>query len=388
MKFVHRTSYAVHHKCMKQSSKTIILFSLVLIVGILSGFAGSFFSRYFIDRLPLISDLYLPTQGQLGQKEVIIQEAKKVVVEQDVRVGQVLDQTKKPLYGVYHKKAVGKTVSDQLYTPADFVAGAVAVTSDGWLVSHFEGGVLPASYVIIKDNLVIAPEKIISDQASGLKFIKVTGVNLSVAEFATIDNISSGQSVLAYDILSHASKLSQIVDARYRLLQTKADYIYSADLYDQKMLLAETLGKGFIGAPVFNLNGEVVGLSGGDNTVIKIGYVNFLLKSVLRDGTIQKPYLGFSYVDLSYAQGLSETYPILGVLVVKNAAGVSVARDSSLANQLKEGDIITAIENTTLNSDHSFADLLYDYKMGNEVTFKVLRGKETLEVKYTLVEKK
>lgn len=373
---------------MKSTTKNIIIFTIVIIAGLIAGFSGNLLARYSESKLPFFTDLVVPTQGQVGQREVVIQEAKKVIVEQDVRVGQVLDQTQKTLYGVYKKRAVGKSILEQLYAPSDFVAGAVAVTSDGWLISRIDGNPSSSSLVIIKDESVMPIEKIIADPATGLKFIKVESANLSVAEFAATESISLGQSVLAYDIIRHAAHLTSIKDLRFQNLQTRGDYLFSADQYNERLRLNDSSGTEFTSVPIFNLNGEIVGLSEAGDTAIKMNYINFLLKSVLRDGKIQKPYFGFSYVDLDAAQGLPSIYPSAGALVVKNSLGVVVARDSSLFNQLNEGDIITAIENNSLNSEHSLLDLLYDYKMGSTITLKVLRGKDTLEVKYTLEAKK
>ena len=61
-----------------------------LIVGFIAGIAGEFFSRYYLTNVALFQDLYLPSQGQIGEKQVIIQEAKNVVVEEDRESARLL----------------------------------------------------------------------------------------------------------------------------------------------------------------------------------------------------------------------------------------------------------------------------------------------------------
>ena len=51
---------------------------------------------------------------------------------------------------------------------------------------------------------------------------------------------------------------------------------------------------------------------------------------------------------------------------------------------LQKGDLITAIDGTPVVGSESLVAQVRSYEVGKEVTLKVLRGSETLELKVTL----
>jgi S1-C subfamily serine protease len=51
---------------------------------------------------------------------------------------------------------------------------------------------------------------------------------------------------------------------------------------------------------------------------------------------------------------------------------------------LKTGDVISKVNDTALDKNHSLADLVTSHKAGDEITLTVLRGSETLTLKATL----
>jgi S1-C subfamily serine protease len=62
----------------------------------------------------------------------------------------------------------------------------------------------------------------------------------------------------------------------------------------------------------------------------------------------------------------------------------SPASDASL----KVGDIITGINNTTLDESHSYLNILYTYKPGDTVTLEVTRDNKIIQIQVTLGESK
>jgi 2-alkenal reductase len=53
---------------------------------------------------------------------------------------------------------------------------------------------------------------------------------------------------------------------------------------------------------------------------------------------------------------------------------------------LQRGDIITSIDGTSLDANHSYINTLFDYKPGDQVTLGVLRKGKTLQIRATLGE--
>src|SRR5680860_1012101 len=120
------------------SRQNLIILILAACGGFLAGLLGMLFYTSVAARY-LIPNLILPTSDQLGQREVIIKEARNVVVEQDLKVTQLSDQVYKASFGIYRKKTFGRNVIDQLYSPDEMLTQAIAITSDGWLAAYNPG---------------------------------------------------------------------------------------------------------------------------------------------------------------------------------------------------------------------------------------------------------
>ena len=52
---------------------------------------------------------------------------------------------------------------------------------------------------------------------------------------------------------------------------------------------------------------------------------------------------------------------------------------------IKAQDIITALDNQTIDATHSLRSILFQHKVGDTVTATVMRGGQTLSLKLTLV---
>jgi hypothetical protein len=366
---------------MKQRKNTLLIVtSIALIVGFLSGLGGVVFSRYYLNRLSFLSDLYLPSDGGVGQREVVIQDVNRVIVEQDDRVTQVLDKAKSALFGVYRNKSLTATGIEAYYLPQDALGQAIALTSDGWLVARLTQNYQPNALVIAQGSKVYTVSQIQRDVYTGLSYIKVEAQNLPVLEFATLESLGNGQSVVSYDVFTQSTQVTRIEDVMHRTIVNRFDVVQSVEEYDIRILLENAIESG---RPILNLNGNLVGVSLGEGIVIKDVYIKFALNSLLRNEVITLPTLGINFVSVhdiaGYAQGVTE-----GVIVVPNINGVAVSTQSPLFEQVQVGDVIVSIEDTRLTHANNFMDLLYDYKLGDTVTLGIVRGGEQLSVEYQI----
>lgn len=339
----------------------------------LIGGALGFFGGQFWATKSSYSDLLL-SGNQVGQKEVVIKEAKNVVIEQDVRLEQLSTQVDKSLYGIFRKKAVSKVFMEQLYGPDEFVSSAVAITNDGWFISWSLADVSEKGIVLVKDNATYEIDRVIADPTSKMKFIHAKEVAPQVVEFAQRENLKVGQTLAGIDVTWHKLQIANIGDLHSRPVQKKSDYIQSLENYDERLQLL-SVSNITAGLPMFNLDGQLVAISQLNNQGLKIAYINSLMNGILKESKISHSYLGINYLELSRIPG--STAGTDGVMVVKNQQGIAVRPDSPLTKLLQEGDIITGIEDSKISQDTSLADLIFDYKPGSSVTFHVIRlGKE------------
>ena len=117
------------------------------------------------------------------------------------------------------------------------------------------------------------------------------------------------------------------------------------------------------------------------------------MDDILKHGKIERPYLGLRYMMLN--KKLKEQYKLgaeSGALVIKdhlpNSQAVVKGSPADKAG-IKENDVIIAVNGKQLAEKMELADLIQEYKIGDEVEMTLLRdGKETVKTKVKLEEMK
>lgn len=150
------------------------------------------------------------------------------------------------------------------------------------------------------------------------------------------------------------------------------------------------INEGNSGGPLVNINGEVVGI----NTAIasnaqNIGFaqpindLKALISSVLDSGQLQQPYLGVRYVsltnDLAHEFNLKVTR---GAYITSGDNEPAVVSGSPAEKAgLKDHDVITKVNNITIDDKTSLTSALSRYKVGDKITLTVIRDGKSITIK-------
>jgi serine protease Do len=147
------------------------------------------------------------------------------------------------------------------------------------------------------------------------------------------------------------------------------------------------INEGNSGGPLVNINGEVIGI----NTAIasnaqNIGFaqpindVKGLITSVLDGGKLQQPYLGVRYVSLT--NDLAKEFNLKttrGAYITSGSGQEAVVKGSpaDIAG-LVDHDVITKVNNITVDDKTSLTAALSRFKVGDKVTLTLVRdGKKS-----------
>jgi serine protease Do len=155
------------------------------------------------------------------------------------------------------------------------------------------------------------------------------------------------------------------------------------------------INEGNSGGPLVNLDGQVIGINtaiAGDaqniGFAIPISDVSGLIKSVKETGKLQRPYLGVIYVpltdDIAKQYDLSTTR---GAYVPHSSVvGQDSVVDGGPADKagIKEGDIITKVNGTTVDQNSSLTAVLDKHAVGDQVQLTILRGGKQQTITATL----
>ncbi|NTW98221.1 MAG: PDZ domain-containing protein, partial [Oscillochloris sp.] len=166
------------------------------------------------------------------------------------------------------------------------------------------------------------------------------------------------------------------------------------------------INSGNSGGPLINLHGEVVGLNTlvvrNDQlsvTAAPVEGLGFAVPStifrgvaeqLIATGKVSYPFLGVSYLPIDGSIAAELDLPVqTGALIQSSRQGTPAVQPGTAAARagLREGDIITAIDDSQIDGDTSLRQLLLQYKPGDTVTLTVLRDGDESSVEVTLGER-
>lgn len=184
-----------------------------------------------------------------------------------------------------HQKAVPAFAT--VWVNNQTVGAAVALTSDGWFAAVLPGVSRARTGTVRIGQERFAVERVETDSATGVSFLKTDAQNISVASFARDQMLLPGAQVFvvpAADALFSTSI--------YAAVYEESDVPVSPRALS-RWLLPQGLATASMGAPVFNLASELVGLveqpQGDQAKVLPIERVLPAFDALLKTGSVRKP---------------------------------------------------------------------------------------------------
>ncbi len=276
------------------------------------------------------------------------------------------------------------------------------ITSDGLILTnkHVVEDTSAEFHVFTNDGKNYAAKVESFDPIMDLAIIKIEAKNLPVIEFGNSDNLQIGQRVVAVgNALGEFQNTvtSGIISAVERTIQATDILGQSAERLDGLLQTDAAINPGNSGGPLINLAGQVIGVntavaslseSQGIGFAIPINFAKTALKSYEKYSEIVRAYLGVRFVpltpEIAKANGL---FAERGALIYAGSGNSAVISASPAAKAgLKEGDIITSINDEDITATRGLVQLLQQYMPGNEIEVTYIRDEDTKKVKIILGE--
>lgn len=153
------------------------------------------------------------------------------------------------------------------------------------------------------------------------------------------------------------------------------------------------INQGNSGGPLVNINGEVIGINtavaGNAENIgfaIPLNDIQGLVKSVLKEGKLLRPYLGVRYLSLTDDVAYQYSLSVKRGAYLAPSQGQSVVISGSPAEKagLKEKDIITKIDDVSIDENNSLTSVLGRHAVGDKVTLTVVRDGKEQKISVTL----
>ena len=227
------------------------------------------------------------------------------------------------------------------------------------------------------------------DESNDVAVLKIDATGLTPVVIGDSDKLNVGDNVVAIgNPLGELtfSETSGIVSALNREVTMSNNT--TMDLIQTDC----AINSGNSGGALFNMHGEVVGITNAkysssssssgasiDNIgfAIPINQVYGIVKSIIENGYIEKPYIGVSVLTVSDE---TQKYGLPG-----GASVQSITRDSPAEEAgLQVNDIITKVNDTEVASSTELVKIVRAANPGDELKLTVYRQGETLELTITV----
>ena len=304
------------------------------------------------------------------------------------------EMTASEIYAANVNSTVGITTSVTTnywgyQTTAAASGSGFIITANGYIVTNYhvveDGSNIK---VTTYDNTTYEAELIGYDESNDLAVLKVDADNLTPVVLGDSDKMSVGDNVIAI-----GNPLGELTFSLTKGVVSALNRKVTINKTAMNLIQTDcAINSGNSGGALFNSYGEVIGITNakysgsGSSSTASIDNVGFaipinnvidIIKAIIEDGYIMKPYVGINGYDLG------NRYMITGV-VVGSVESDSPAEDAGI----QKNDVITAVNGKDISGISDFKSAIADCEEGDVITLTVYRDNDTeeIDVKVTMRE--
>lgn len=227
-----------------------------------------------------------------------------------------------------------------------------------------------------------------TDPATDLAVVKVDADNLHVAQLGDSDSLLVGEPAIAIGnplglefqgtvtsgVISALNRSIEIGERKFKLIQTDA-----------------AINPGNSGGALVNADGYVIGINSakiaasgveGIGLAIPINTVRPIVKELIENGHVARPYLGVSVMDKRTAMYSGYPYEIQKGVVVANVVDGGPAKKAGVLR----GDIIIRIGEKSVDSFAELREGLELFKINDKVELGIIRENKPMSITIKLEE--
>ena len=254
--------------------------------------------------------------------------------------------------------------------------------------------------ILLADGNKVPGEVVGSDIYSDIAVVRISADKAkAVAEFGDSDKLTVGETAIAIGSplgTDYANSVTQgIISSQGRNVKLKADN--GQNISTRALQTDAAINPGNSGGPLINIQGQVIGITSskisnnGQTSVEGMGFaipandVVNIIKQLEEKGKVVRPALGIQMLDLS---NLSTSDLSQLKLPEKISGGVlvrSTLENMPASDKLQRYDVITKIDDTTIESTADLQSALYSHQINDtiKVTFYRDGKQQTTSIKLT-----
>ncbi len=374
-------------KVYKRKSKAKGIIISIIIIILLSGIG---YYLYNIYQSIEINDEYNAEKTSLSTEltQTVENEEKN-----KANIADVIEKITKSVCGISKLTDTGTSILSTATESELGLGTGIVVSNNGYILSnaHVTGDKYSTCYVTIEEDTYTGTV-VWADSDLDLSITKIDAQNLEYVTLGSSNDIRVGETVYAignpigYEFRQTVT--SGIISAINRTIKLEEDdkVSYMSDLIQTDA----TINPGNSGGPLIYANGEVIGINSvkitsaeGMGFAVPINVVKPVIERFIQNGNFEEATLGIYVYDESVSQYLKLGNQLSSGIYVEQI----IKRGSADGSGLKEGDIITKIDDKVPKTVNDLREYIYSKSPGDKVTLQVTRNKDERTVEITLGKK-
>lgn len=265
----------------------------------------------------------------------------------------------------------------------------VIISSDGYIVTN--NHVIDNASIVevtLNDKRKFDAKIIGTDPSTDIALLKIEAENLPTIKLGDSDDLHIGEWVLA---VGNPFNLTSTVTAGIVSAKARNINILNAEMKIESFIQTDAaVNPGNSGGALVNTRGELIGINtaiasqtgsySGYSFAVPTSIVSKVVADLKEYSVVQRAVLGVQIVDINDDFAKEKELKTL-----KGAYIMSVQENSSAADaNLKEGDIITGINEQTVNSVAELQEQVSRYRPGDNIKINYIRNEQAQSVIATL----
>ena len=362
-----------------------IFMTFVLIITIAS-------ASIFIYDMYINIDVYSEESNTIASRTSYIDQTQNIQGEE--KNVNVLENVVKSVVGISKIKNTGNAIFLNNSTEDLGLGTGMIVSSKGYILTnwHVAGNKYSSCYITLENGSIYNGTVMWADSDLDLAIVKISATNLEAVILGDSDNIELGEKAYAIGnpigVEFQRTVTSGIISGIDRTI--KIDDENGTSYMEDLIQTDATINPGNSGGPLINSRGEVVGINSvkienaeGIGFAIPINIVKPIIESFETNASFEEANIGIFAYDKNVIPYLNSN--------LKFNSGIYVAQITkdgpSYNSGLKEGDIITKIDNIETNKMSELRKYIYTKRVGEEVSLTVLRNNREYNIQVILGKK-
>lgn len=303
----------------------------------------------------------------------------------------ILEEVTKGVVGISKIKNKGTAILDSNATQELGLGSGIIVSENGYIVTnwHVAGNKYSTCYVTLENGEIYSGNVTWADSDLDLAIVKINAKALKSLELGDSDKIKLGQEVCAIGnpigIEFQRTVTSGIISGLDRTIKIvdKNGESYMEDLIQTDA----SINSGNSGGPLIDKDGKVIGINSikitsaeGIGFAIPINIIKPVIESYIQNDKFEEAYLGIFAYDTEVNKYLNSSLDFNnGIYVVKISSDGPAAKSG-----LKVGDIITKIDDYTINKMSELRNYIYKKAPNDKVVLTINRNNKEYTVNITL----